>query len=214
MSDSPSAGSPDWEQRYQSVGDDFLFGMEPNEYLASKAEWFHAGQRVMCLADGEGRNSVWLAGLGLDVSAVELSPTALHKAASLAAARQVCIDFQRGDMLDPQWPDCAEHGRYDWVVAIFMQFANPEQRQKQFSDMLTLCKPGGHLLLLGYNPGQLAYGTGGPSALDQLYTPELLRAAFGDCHIKELVEYEQDLQEGLRHRGRSSLIGLLAQKTP
>ena len=212
MSSISRGGSADWELRYQSTGDDFLFGVEPNEYLVSKKKLFQAGQTAICLADGEGRNSVWLAGQGLKVTAVELSVTALHKARSLAAARQVCVDFQHGDMLDSQWPDCSEHNRYDWVIAVFIQFADPEQRQKQFADMLNLCKPGGHILLLGYNPRQLTHGTGGPSALDHLYTPELLREAFSACKLIELQEYEKVLQEGMRHCGMSSVIGMVAQK--
>jgi SAM-dependent methyltransferase len=207
-----SSGGADWEQRYQSAGDDFLFGVEPNEYLASKKELFQTGQTAICLADGEGRNSVWLAGLGLKVTAVEFSVTALQKARRLAAARQVCVDFQHGDMLDLQWPDSSEHNRYDWVIAVFIQFADTEQRKKQFADMLNLCKPGGHILLLGYNPQQLMYGTGGPSSLDHLYTPELLREAFSSCKLKELQEYEKVLQEGMRHSGMSSMIGMVAQK--
>jgi hypothetical protein len=77
-------------------------------------------------------------------------------------------------------------GCHDWVVAIFMQFARPAQRDKQFADMMRLCRPGGRLLLLGYTPAQLALGTGGPSEIDQLYTPDLLRQAFAGCQIEEL----------------------------
>jgi hypothetical protein len=71
-----------------------------------------------------------------------------------------------------------------------MQFAKPAQRDKQFADMMRLCRPGGRLLLLGYTPAQLALGTGGPSEIDQLYTPDLLRQAFADCQIEELLEYQ------------------------
>lgn len=203
--------SSDWDLRYQAAGEDYLFGTAPNQYLASKADSFLPGQRAICLADGEGRNSVWLAGLGLRLTAVEPSATALDKAAQLATARQCHVEFIRQDMLDDSWPPAALHGVFDWVVAIFMQFARPAQRDKQFADMLRLCRPGGRLLLLGYTPAQLALGTGGPSEIDQLYTPELLREAFAGCQFEELAEYEATLQEGLRHQGRSALIGMVAR---
>lgn len=201
----------DWERRYQDAGAEYLFGTAPNQYLASKAAGFHAGQRVICLADGEGRNSVWLAGLGLRVTAVEPSVTAGQKAAQLAAARRLNVDFCQQDMLDDAWPPAVLQGCHDWVVAIFMQFARPAQREKQFTDMMQLCRPGGRLLLLGYTPAQLALGTGGPSEIDQLYTPDLLRQAFADCQIEELLEYQAELQEGLRHQGPSALIGMIAR---
>ncbi|WP_159876296.1 SAM-dependent methyltransferase [Aquitalea denitrificans] len=201
----------DWERRYQEAGAEYLFGTTPNQYLASKKAGFHAGQRAICLADGEGRNSVWLAGLGLRVTAVEASATARKKAVQLAASRQLDVDFYQHDMLDDAWPPTALQGCHDWVVAIFMQFARPAQRDKQFADMMRLCRPGGRLLLLGYTPAQLALGTGGPSEIDQLYTLDLLRAAFAGCQIEELLEFQAELQEGLRHQGRSALIGMIAR---
>jgi len=98
------------------------------------------------------------------------------------------------------------------VVAVFIQFSNPEERQRIFAGLAQALKPGGRLLLHGYTPKQLEYRTGGPSAVENLYTPELLRQAFAGLEIEELREYEAELNEGLAHRGRSALIDLVARK--
>ena len=78
--------------------------------------------------------------------------------------------------------------------------------------MVASLKPGGTLVLQGYTPKQLEYGTGGPPHASHLYTSQLLREAFAGLHIVELREYEADMAEGNRHRGRSALIGLVAQR--
>lgn len=202
---------PDWDERYRSVGEDYLFGKAPNEYLATKVAHFSPGQKAICLADGEGRNSVWLARLGLEVTAVEQSLTALRKAERLAAEEGVPVAFRQGDMLAEDWPAAGDHRQYDWVVAIFVQFVDASRRVKQFRDLKALCKPGGRILLMGYTPRQLEYGTGGPSEIGNLYTPELLEEAFRDWHVEELRAYEKVLDEGIRHRGLSAVIGMVAR---
>jgi hypothetical protein len=90
--------------------------------------------------------------------------------------------------------------------------SGPRERERQFAVLKLLAQAGGRILLQGYTPKQLDYGTGGPSAVENLYTQELLRAAFADWKIEELVEYEDHIAEGMGHKGRSALIGLIAQK--
>ena len=115
-------------------------------------------------------------------------------------------------MLAPDWPPESWHGAFDWVVGIFTQFTDAAARVRQFAAMQVLTRPGGRILLQGYTPKQHEFGTGGPSAIENLYTEALLRAAFADWSIEELVEYEDEITEGFAHQGRSALIGMVARE--
>lgn len=201
-----------WGNRYREAGEAYLFGTDPNRFLAQRATLLQNGRTALSIADGEGRNSVWLAEQGLDVTAVEISAVAVEKARRLAAGRKVEVRFMQVDMLAPGWPPAEMHGAFDWVIGIFIQFVGPEERERQFSVMKALTCPGGRILLQGYTPQQLAYQTGGPSTAENLYTEAMLRDAFGDWEIEELVAYEDDISEGSGHCGRSALIGLVARK--
>lgn len=197
-----------WSARYRDAGEDYLFGTAPNRFLAEQAERFGAGMTVLSVADGEGRNSVWLAEQGCQVTATEISPVALEKAAKLARGRHVAVDFQRADILNWEWPrDC-----YDAVVGIFIQFAGPDERPRQLGGMKAAVKPGGLLFLQGYTPKQLEYRTGGPSAVENLYTEDFLRSFFGDWEIVLLHAHETEIEEGRAHAGKSALIDLVARK--
>ena len=197
-----------WSARYRDAGDDYLFGTAPNKFLASQAERFSAGTKVLAVADGEGRNSVWLAEQGCAVTATEISPVALEKAAKLARGRHVAVDFMQADILAWTWPTAA----FDAVVGIFIQFVGPAERARQLAGMKQAVKPGGLLFLQGYTPKQLEYGTGGPSAVENLYTEALLREIFSDWEIVLLHEHEDLIDEGRGHSGRSALIDLIARK--
>lgn len=201
-----------WNARYRDAGDDYLFGIEPNHFLARRAHLFQEGLTALAVADGEGRNSVWMAEQGLTVTAVEISPIAVAKARRLAAGRGVVVNFMVADLLAPDWPPAQLEDQFDWVVGIFIQFASPSERVRQFAAMKRATRAGGRVLLHGYTPRQLEYKTGGPSAVENLYTPDILRAGFADWAIEELVEYEDDIAEGSGHRGRSALIGMVARK--
>jgi cyclopropane fatty-acyl-phospholipid synthase-like methyltransferase len=197
-----------WSQRYRDAGDDYLFGVAPCRFLEAHRHVLEAGATALAVADGEGRNSVWLAGQGLTVTALEISPVALEKARRLARSRGVEVDFVQTDIIANEWP-AAE---YDFVVGIFIQFVGPEERDIQFARLKRAVKPGGRLLLHGYTPKQIEYKTGGPSAIENLYTEDLLRAAFSDFRIELLQGYEADIDEGSGHRGRSALIDLIARR--
>lgn len=201
-----------WNTRYQNAGDEYLFGTEPNRFLAHRAALLRNGRTAVSVADGEGRNSVWLAEQGLQVTAVEISAVAVEKARRLAAGRKLEIRFLQGDMLAPDWPPADMHNAYDWVIGVFIQFVGAAERTRQFAAMKQLARPGGRILLQGYTPRQLEYRTGGPGVLENLYTREILLDAFADWQIEELVDYEDDIAEGMGHKGRSALIGLVARK--
>jgi SAM-dependent methyltransferase len=201
-----------WNNRYQEAGDQYLFGTQPNAFLARHAGLFQTGGSALLVADGEGRNSVWLATQGMQVSALDISTVAVARARRLAIEHGVEVDLVVGDMSALDWPPVRLHDAFDWVIGIFIQFVGAEGRDRQFAAMKRLTRPGGRILLQGYTPAQLAHGTGGPAVVDNLYTPALLRDAFSDWEIEELGEYEDDVAEGAGHCGRSALIGLIARK--
>jgi 2-polyprenyl-3-methyl-5-hydroxy-6-metoxy-1,4-benzoquinol methylase len=195
-----------WDERYAQDG--YLFGTEPNGFLVSQRHLLKPGMNCLAVADGEGRNGVWLAQQGLLVLSVEASAVALEKAKKLALQRGVAIDFERADLAHWQW---GEH-RFDIVAAIFIQFAPPALREQMFAGIKRTLKPGGLLLLQGYTPRQLEYKTGGPPVAENMYTEALLREAFGDMEIMHLREHDDHIGEGTGHSGMSALIDLAARK--
>jgi SAM-dependent methyltransferase len=201
-----------WNARYAT--DAYIFGTAPNAFLASQAGLIRPGMRALAIADGEGRNGVWLAERGAAVHAIDVSPLALDKARKLAAARGAALglelapEFELADVLNWDWPEAA----YDLVVAIFIQFAPPPERDRIIAGIRRTLKPGGLLILQGYTPKQIEFGTGGPANPANLYTAALLREWFGDWDIRHLVEHEDFISEGTHHHGQSALIDLVAMK--
>jgi len=195
-----------WNERY--AGEHYHFGTEPNAFLVSQRHLLKPGMSCLAVADGEGRNGVWLAEQGLDVLSVDSSPVALEKAKRLAAERGATLTFELADLLAWEWPE----SRYDVVAAIFIQFVGPELRAQMFEGLKRSLKPGGLLLLQGYTPRQHEYRTGGPSQVENLYTEAQLREAFADMDILHLAEHDSVLNEGSGHCGTSALIDLVARK--
>lgn len=207
MSDTPFEDArAKWNARF--AGADFAFGTEPNTWLRERAGALPPGGRVLCVADGEGRNSVWLARQGFAVDAFDLSELGVAKARRLAAAHGVTVHHAVADGGALAWPE----GVYDGVVAIFVQYATPPERARLFANMVRCMRPGGVLMLLGYTPRQLVYRTGGPGIDSHLYTEALLREAFAGLAIERIDEFDAELAEGTSHAGLSALIGLVARK--
>lgn len=195
-----------WDQRFAEPG--YIFGTAPNVFLQSQAALFRPGMRVLDLACGEGRNSVWLARQGCEVEGFDVSPLALQKASALAENHKVTVSLEQADIREWEWvPE-----RFDAIVCIFIQFAAPEDRARLFAGFHTALKPAGIVVLEGYTPRQLEFGTGGPRDRANLYTRELLQEAFAAFDILHLEEYESILAEGTKHVGRSALIDLTARK--
>ena len=195
-----------WQERFSAPG--YLFGTAPNEFLQAHAHLLSKGQKALTIADGEGRNGVFLAEQGLDVLSVDFSPLAQAKARKLATERGVALRVEQADIINWDWPAAA----FDVVAAIFFQFAAPADRDKIFAGIKKALKPGGLLLLEGYGPKQLEYKTGGPSRLENLYTRELLEQAFGDFGSLEIREHDSVIQEGAGHGGLSALVDLVGRK--
>ena len=195
-----------WEGRYRTP--DYAFGKEPNYFLAACRTLLPRSGKALAVADGEGRNGIWLAEQGLDVLSIDFSPTAQEKARALAKQRGVSLTIAPADVHAWDYPDAA----FDVVVEIFTQFSSPAERAKKWAGMRKALKPGGLLIIQGYTPKQLQYGTGGPKQVENLYTRAMLEAAFGDLRDVTIVEEELEIHEGTSHGGMSAVINLTARR--
>lgn len=195
-----------WNERFK--GEDYLFGTAPAAFLTAQAGYLPQTGRALVLADGEGRNSVFLAERGLQVTAFDFAPNALEKARKLARSRGVTVDFHLADILRWDWDARA----YDVVAGVFFQFLPPRDRDAVFAGIARALTPGGLLMLHGYAPRQVGYGTGGPSAEENMYTLPLLRAAFAGFDELYADDYDAELAEGTAHAGKSALIDWIAAK--
>jgi len=204
----PAAGTEldRWNRRFSAEA--YIFGTEPNAFLASQEPLLARGMRALCVADGEGRNSVWLAAQGLEVTAFDFSPVGIAKAAKLAERSGAKVAYHVANVDEWDW-DAAP---YDVVIAIFVQFTPPAQRARMFEGMVRALKPGGVLILQGYGPEQLRYGSGGPKQVENLYTEALLRQSFASLEILHLAAHVGEVHEGEGHNGMAALIDLVARK--
>lgn len=194
-----------WDARYAT--DTYLFGKDPAVFLTRQAARIPDGSRVLCVADGEGRNSVYLASLGHDITAFDPSPNAVAKARALAAAAGVTVDFNIAGLDDWDWSQPT-----DVIAAIFIQFLNSDARAAVFTTFRDALPPGGLLLLHGYAPRQVEYGTGGPPFVDHMYTLPMLEDAFAGWDILHSADYDAVIEEGPGHSGKSGLIDFIARK--
>jgi len=195
-----------WQGRYGVP--EYIFGKEPNYFLAACEPLLPKSGKALTVADGEGRNGVWLAEKGFDVTSVDFSEAAQAKAATLAKERGVKITLVHADVHAWTYPDAA----FDLVAEIFTQFSSPAERARKWAGMRKALKPGGLLIVQGYTPKQLQYGTGGPKEIENLYTRAMLETAFGDFRDLSIVEEEREMHEGSAHGGMSAVIGLTVRK--
>jgi SAM-dependent methyltransferase len=195
-----------WDQRFAEA--EFAYGTEAHVSLREQVTQAGKG-RVLCLAEGQGRNAVYLAELGYDVTALDFSPVGLARAAQLAGERGVRIELLEADLSTYVF----EPEAWDGIVSIFGHLPAP-LRAKVNGQLRGTLKTGGWLQLVGYHPKQLNYRTGGPQEPSMLYTVEGLKAELGpgwDYEVAEVVERE--LREGPYHQGMSAFVHLFAHKT-
>lgn len=191
-----------WDDRFGA--EQYVFGEEPNDFLRAQTRLLKPGSRVLCIGDGEGRNSVHLASLGHDVVSQDQSGVGLAKARALAERRGVEIET---------WHVALEHyitlgdppKRWDAVVSIFVHLP-PELRGAVARELTRQTAPGGFLLLEAYTPAQLAFGTGGPKDPSLLLTRADVEADWSDGWQLDIRIVERDIQEGPGHRGLSSTV--------
>lgn len=203
-----SAGAREiWDRRF-AQSDTPLFGAQPNAWLAEHVDLLPGKGRVLCVADGESRNGVFLAEAGLDVVAFDISPVAVERARALAVRQGVSLELRVADAAHWEF----EPEAFDAVVAIFIQFASPALRAMLFDGFRRTLRPGGILLIEGYGPRQLQYRTGGPGIPDNLYQSRPLHMAFGGWEILASRDADVVLAEGIAHVGLSHSIAAVYRK--
>jgi len=193
-----------WDHRYAAPG--YAYGKEPNDFLRQVSDRIPRG-RVLCLAEGEGRNAVYLAGLGCSVLAVDASAVGLEKARRLAEERQVSIETQVVDLAEfviaPE--------SFDAIVAIFCHLP-PPLRAQVHRQVVQGLRPGGVLVLEGYAQGQLGRGTGGPQSAELLFDLVTIQQELSGLQWELAVEKEREVLEGSFHTGLGQMIQLLGIK--
>ncbi len=194
-----------WDARY--AAEDYLFGTEPNRYLLSQAHRFQPGQRALAVGDGEGRNAVWLARQGLDVTLVDISPVGIDKALRLARAHDVRIATVAADLIRWDWPV----DRFDLSVEIFVHVPVDERRLIHGA-MAAALRPGGLALVEAFQKRQVAHSSGGPKSAPLLYDAAALAEDFASLEPLELLEGTVRLAEGTRHRGPAQVVRYLGRK--
>lgn len=193
-----------WDERYG--GNDYAYGREPNEFLRAEAARIPPG-RVLCIAEGEGRNAVYLAGLGYAVTAVDFSAAGLRKAARLATERGVKLDLVEAD-LSTYVP---QENAFSSVVSIFAHLPTAV-RQHLYPLLTQALLPGGVLVLEAYSQKQLQFGTGGPKDPSMLPSLNELKAGLLGLEFVVAREVERDVSEGTFHTGLAATIQIVAQQ--
>ena len=196
--------STPWDQRYDT--EEYQYGTTENDFLRSVAGQLPGG-RCLCLAEGEGRNAVYLAGLGHQVTAVDNSLVGLRKAEKLAKQRGVQIETCVADLAD----FAIEPESWDSIISIYCH-VSPEIRTALHAKVAVGLRPGGMLVLEAYRPEQLGYGTGGPPALEKLMALPQLREELQGLDFMHALELEREVVEGNLHTGIGAVVQLLAVK--
>ncbi len=192
-----------WNQRYSS--DEFAYGTEPNSFLVANAKLLTGP--VLSLAEGEGRNAVFLASLGLEVLGVDGSETGLAKAKKLAESRGVRITTEVADLATYEPPASF----YGSVVSISAHLPS-DVRRRLYPLVEQSLKPGGIILLEAYSKSQLARDTGGPKDPDMLLTADAIVSEFPNCEVILCREIEREVVEGEFHTGLASVVQFIARK--
>ena len=193
-----------WDERFSEPG--YAYGTDPNGFLTSVADRIPHGN-VLCLAEGEGRNAVYLAGLGYEVTAVDTSTVGLAKAKALASDRGVTIETVLADLDDYS----IEPGAWQGIVSIYCHLP-PVVRAALHERCLRGLAPGGVLVLEGFTPRQLELGTGGPKNRELLMELEIIRQELPGLRLEIGREIEREVAEGKYHDGTASVVQILAVK--
>jgi SAM-dependent methyltransferase len=193
-----------WNSRY--ANQEYQFGVKPNDFLVEVANKIPVG-KTLCLADGEGRNGVYLAGLGHRVTSIDLSSEGLAKAKKLAEEHDVAVNTIEADLVEFDLVKSS----WDSIVSIFFHLPSVI-RQPLHAKVANALKPGGVLVLEAYTPDQLKFGTGGPPFSDNLMTLDTLHDDFPHLQFEHAVEKEREVIEGPLHHGQAAVVQLFARK--
>lgn len=194
-----------WNERYSE--ETYAYGTNPNDFLKENIRLFAPQANILCLAEGEGRNAVFLAANGCNVSAVDQSDVGKVKALKLAEQQNVSIDYNIGDLGSY---DMGQE-KWDGIVSIWAHTPS-SMRRYVFSAIKAGLKPGGIFLLEGYNIQQLEYKTGGPKEADMFFSLEELKEVFSGYEILHAANKIRDIEEGAYHAGASSVVQFVARR--
>lgn len=197
-----------WDERY--AGEEFAYGTEPNTFLKESLESLKLPDRAKCLmlADGEGRNGVFMAQAGHKVTSLDNSKVGLEKAEKLAKEKSVELDTLVGDLADCDLGT----GQWDCIVGIFCHLP-PPIRERVLTAIPTALRSGGCVLFECYTPDQIAYKTGGPQVPEMMYSSEIFNKAFdGKLMIEKNEELVRDVVEGKYHTGKGAVVQFIARK--
>lgn len=195
-------GGKMWDKKYDT--DVFVYGKNPNDFLAKNYKRLPKG-RILCLAEGEGRNAVFLAKQGYQVTAVDNSQIGLNKALKLAKEQDVeveiiCTDLAEYDLGESYW---------DGIVSIFCHLPS-KIRIALFDKVSKSLKSNGVFLLEGYTPKQLSYNTGGPASVDMMFSKNILQDELSTLKFLVLEEVEREIVEGEGHNGLGAVVQCIA----
>ena len=194
-----------WDIKYSS--DDYFYGTDPNEFLRSNINYFRPGMSVLCLAEGEGRNAVFLAENGMQVTAIDGSSVGLAKMKKLAALKKLSVMAMTCDLGNYT----VEPNSWDAIVSIWCHVPQI-LRRKLHADVVGGLKPGGIFLLEAYRPKQLDYKTGGPSDSNLMMTLPALEEELAGLKILLGHEIEREVYEGKGHSGLSAVVQVIGRK--
>jgi SAM-dependent methyltransferase len=193
-----------WDERYSAEG--YAYGTKPNEFLQEKFSRIPKG-KVLSLAEGEGRNAVFLAKQGYAVTAVDASIVGLNKARKLAAENDVAIEIVLADLAEF---DLGEN-QWDGIVSIFVPLPSA-LRKELYRKVMAGLKRNGVFILEAYTPDQLKHGTGGGKSVDTMQTEHSVRLELAGLKFEHLAELERNVVEGVYHTGIGSVVQAIAAK--
>ena len=193
-----------WNDRYAT--EEYAYGTEPNSFLEAQLKKLEPG-KILFPAEGEGRNAVFAAKLGWQVSAFDPSIEGKRKAEKLAAENGISINYQTANYESVSFPA----NYFDCIVLIFAHM-HPLKRNEYHQKLMSFLKPGGVLILEGFSKKQITLNSGGPRDIDMLFSKEELQSDFGSFSELTISETDVILNEGPFHQGLAAVIRVLGIK--
>ena len=196
-----------WDEKFSES--EYLYGKEPNEYVTQKSVLLKENAEILCLGEGEGRNALFLAQNGHNISAIDISSEAMKKAQALFSRYNYSIDFQLQDLLTWQ----SEESCYDGAIVTYLHL-HKEGFKKVLSNTLKALKKDAYYIGEFFSDKQLALNSGGPKSLDMLYSLDEMKSYFQDEEV-EIIELDEQivhLNEGAGHKGEAWVIRVVARK--
>lgn len=206
MSESPADKLAEfWNRRYG--GEDFAYGTAPNDFLVAMTPRFKPGGKLLCLADGEGRNGAWLARQGFAVTSIDISRQGMDKAARLAAVHGVALETRVANLSACDIGSSA----WDGIVSIFVHLP-PKVRRDLHRRCVAALRRGGIMVFEAYGPGQFGRGTGGPPEAELLPALSEVEQEFPGCRILHSLGGLREVCEGRHHNGIGEVVQIVAQR--